>query len=45
VFALRGGKIVPVSIGTGLTDQDYMEVTAGLGEKDTVVVLTTGAPR
>jgi len=45
VFALRGGKIVPVSIGTGLTDQDYMEVTAGLGEKDTVVVLTSGAPR
>jgi len=45
VFALRGGKIVPVSIATGLTDQDYMEVTAGLAEKDTVLVLTSGAPR
>ena len=45
VFALRGGKIVPVSIATGLTDQDYIEVTAGLAEKDTVVVLTNVAPR
>src|SRR5439155_41974 len=45
VFALRGGRIVPVSIGTGLTDQDYIEVTAGLAEKDTVLVLSSGAPR
>ncbi len=45
VFALRGGRIVPVSIGTGLTDQDYIEVTTGLAEKDTVLVLTSGAPR
>ena len=45
VFALRSGKIVPLSIGTGLTDQDYIEVTAGLAEKDTVLVLTSGAPR
>src|SRR5437773_510077 len=45
VFALRGGRIVPVLIGTGLTDQDYIEVTAGLAEKDTVLVLTSGAPR
>jgi HlyD family secretion protein len=45
VFTLRGGKIVPVSIATGLTDQDYIEVTAGLAEKDTVLVLTSGAPR
>jgi HlyD family secretion protein len=45
VFALRGGKIVPVSIATGLTDQDYMEVTAGLTEQDTVLVLTSGTPR
>ena len=45
VFALRGGKIVPVSIATGLTDQDYIEVVAGLAEKDTVLVLTSGTPR
>jgi HlyD family secretion protein len=45
VFALRGGKIVPVPIATGLTDQDYIEVTAGLAERDTVLVLTSAAPR
>ena len=45
VFALRGGKIVPVSIATGLTDQDYMEVLAGLADKDTVIVLTSGTAR
>jgi len=45
VFAWRGGKIVPVTIGTGLTDQDFMEVTAGLTEKDTVLVLTSGTAR
>ena len=44
VFAQRGGKITPVLIRTGLTDQDYMEVTGGLSEKDTVIVLSgTGA--
>jgi HlyD family secretion protein len=43
VFALRGGKIVPITIATGLTDQDYMEVRSGLAEKDTVLVLTSGA--
>lgn len=45
VFALRGGKIVPVALGTGLTDQDYMEVTAGLTNRDTVLVLTSAPPR
>ena len=45
VFAWRSGKIVPVTIGTGLTDQDFMEVTAGLTEKDTVLVLTSGTAR
>jgi len=45
VFTWRGGKIVPVTIGTGLTDQDFMEVTAGLTEKDTVLVLTSGTAR
>ena len=40
VFALRGGKIAAVPIRTGLTDQDYIEVTAGLSDKDTVIVLS-----
>ncbi|HYL21215.1 MAG TPA: efflux RND transporter periplasmic adaptor subunit [Gemmatimonadales bacterium] len=43
VFAVRGGKITAVPIRTGLTDQDYIEVTAGLSEKDTVIVLTGGS--
>jgi HlyD family secretion protein len=45
VFALRGGRIVPVAIRTGLTDLDYMEVTDGLAEGDTVLVLSAGGPR
>jgi len=40
VFALRGGKIVPVPIQTGLTDLDYIEVRTGLTEQDTVLVLS-----
>ena len=43
VFAQRGGKIMAVLIRTGLTDQDYMEVTRGLTEKDTVIVLSSTA--
>jgi len=43
VFAQRGGKITAVLIRTGLTDQDYMEVTRGLSEKDTVIVLSSTA--
>jgi hypothetical protein len=43
VFTLRGGKIMPASIRTGLTDQDYMEVTAGLAEGDTVLVLPSAS--
>jgi len=43
VFAQRGGKITAVLIRTGLTDQDYMEVTGGLSEKDTVIVLSSTA--
>jgi len=45
VFALRGGKIAPVPIGTGLTDQDYIEVTSGLTDRDTVLVLSSGTAR
>jgi HlyD family secretion protein len=43
VFALRGGKIIPVSIRTGLTDQDYIEVTSGLTETDSVLVLPSAS--
>ncbi len=43
VFALRGGKPVPVPIKTGLTDQDYIEVTSGLTDKDTVLVLPSAS--
>jgi hypothetical protein len=45
VFALRGGKIAPVPIRTGLTDQDYIEVTSGLTDRDTVLVLSSGTAR
>ena len=45
VFASRGGHIVPVPITTGLTDQDYIEVLSGLTERDSVVVLTSGAAK
>ena len=45
VFALRGGKIAPVPIRTGLTDQDYIEVTSGLTDQDTVLVLSGSTPR
>jgi len=43
VFTLRGGKIVAASIRTGLTDQDYMEVTRGVAEGDTVLVLPSAS--
>jgi len=43
VFALRAGKPVPVSIRTGLTDQDYIEVVDGLKEQDTVLVLPSAS--
>jgi HlyD family secretion protein len=43
VFVLRGGAPVPVAIRTGLTDQDYIEVTTGLTEHDTVLVLPSAS--
>ncbi len=43
VFALRGGKITAVPIRTGLTDQDYIEVTRGLTDGDTVLVLPSAS--
>jgi len=45
VFVVRGGKIVPVLVQTGLTDLDYIEVTGGLTDRDTVALLTSAAPR
>ncbi|HTT68550.1 MAG TPA: efflux RND transporter periplasmic adaptor subunit [Gemmatimonadales bacterium] len=43
VFALRGGRPTPVRVRTGLTDMDYSEVVAGLGEKDTVLLLPSAS--
>jgi HlyD family secretion protein len=43
VFVLRDGKPTPVQIRTGLTDLDYSEVTSGLTEKDTVLVLPSAS--
>jgi HlyD family secretion protein len=43
VFVLRDGRPTPVPIGTGLTDLDYIEVTSGLGERDTVLLLPSAS--
>jgi HlyD family secretion protein len=43
VFALRAGKPEPVEIRTGLTDLDVIEVTEGLAENDTVLVLPSAS--
>jgi HlyD family secretion protein len=43
VFVLRGGKIIPVSIRTGLSDQEYVEVTSGLTATDSVLVLPSAS--
>jgi HlyD family secretion protein len=43
VFALRGGKAQPVAIKTGLTDQNYIEVTSGLTERDTILILPSAS--
>jgi len=43
VFVLRGGKAMAVPIRAGLTDQDYIEVTRGLTEQDTVLVLPSAS--
>jgi len=43
VFVLRGGKPAPVQIQTGLSDLDYIEVTQGLTQKDTVLVLPSAS--
>ncbi len=43
VFVRRAGKFVAVPIRTGLSDQDYIEVTTGLSDKDTVLVLPSAS--
>jgi hypothetical protein len=43
VFVMRNGVPAPVQIRTGLTDLDYSEVTSGLTEKDTVLVLPSAS--
>jgi HlyD family secretion protein len=43
VFVLRDGTPTPVEIRTGLTDLDYTEVTSGLTETDTVLVLPSAS--
>jgi HlyD family secretion protein len=43
VFALRGGTVIATPVKTGLTDQDYIEVTSGVAEGDTVLVLPTAS--
>jgi HlyD family secretion protein len=43
VFVLRDGKLVAAPIRTGLTDQDFVEVTSGLTQRDTVLVLPSAS--
>ena len=43
VFVRRAGNVTAVPIKTGLSDQDYVEVTAGVEEKDTVLVLPSAS--
>ncbi|HVH66268.1 MAG TPA: efflux RND transporter periplasmic adaptor subunit [Gemmatimonadales bacterium] len=43
VFVRRAGRVMAVPIKTGLSDQDYLEVTAGLTDKDTVLILPSAS--
>ncbi len=43
VFVRRAGKVIAVPIKTGLSDQEYIEVTAGLADKDTVLILPSAS--
>jgi HlyD family secretion protein len=43
VFVRREGKPVAISITTGLTDLDYSEVTNGLTEQDSVLILPSAS--
>lgn len=43
VFVLRNGQPTPVHVQTGLTDLDWSEVTSGLTESDSVLVLPSAS--
>ena len=43
VFAMRNGRATPVYVQTGLTDLDYSEVTTGLTERDSVLLLPSAS--
>jgi HlyD family secretion protein len=43
VFIRRNGEIKAVNITTGLTDLDYSEVTSGLTEQDSVILLPSAS--
>jgi HlyD family secretion protein len=43
VFVLRNGQPYAVNVQTGLTDMDYSEVTQGLTERDSVLVLPSAS--
>lgn len=43
VFVRRDGKPVAVNISTGLTDLDFSEVTSGLTEQDSVMILPSAS--
>ena len=43
VFVLRNGRPAPARVRTGLTDMDYSEIVAGVGEQDTVLLLPSAS--
>jgi len=43
VFAMRNGQPTPIQIETGLTNLDYIEVTSGLADGDTILLLPSAS--
>jgi len=43
VVALEGGREVPTTVETGITDLDRVEITGGLAEGDSVLLLPTAS--
>jgi HlyD family secretion protein len=43
VFVRRAGRVMAAPIKTGLSDQEYVEVTSGLTEQDTVLILPSAS--
>src|SRR6185503_19162536 len=43
VFVQRNGQPFAINIQTGLTDMDYSEVTQGLTERDSVLILPSAS--